>query len=71
MGLKRTWVCDRCGKTKEVDPHELPAEDRPPHGWQTIAFPRGPSVVYVLLCHSCMGYLYDQFIAKKGPATGE
>jgi hypothetical protein len=65
MGLRRTWVCDRCEKSKEVDPQYLPQDDRPPAGWQVIQFPRGPSVHHVLLCDECMPRLYETFILRK------
>lgn len=65
MGLKRTWICDRCSNEKQVDPQNLPTDDRPPGGWQVIQFPRGPSVVFVLLCDACMTRLYETFILRK------
>jgi len=65
MGLKRTWICDRCGKTKDANSIQDGLDDHPPSGWQVIPFTPAASVVYVLLCDGCMATLYTEFIQKK------
>jgi len=70
MGLKKVWSCDRCGGRAIVDPMRELIErgedsvDRPPGGWQVIAFNRAASIVHLLLCSACMARLYDEITCQ-------
>ena len=65
MTLKRTWECDRCGCQDTNESLMDRIEDRPPAGWQIIAFGGSATTKYVLLCRDCMKALREWVEAEK------